>query len=577
MDGTYADFNAVRMCRMNTGTRYTEPIHEHFDQLLTCADIYILSNTIVDHDGYAEISPEHKAKKEARNLELLKKQLEEEPDNLRTILQCMESATVNKKERRYFTEYAIEKLKKATPDNIYWNSVAPNIAKQVAIILDFDNDPFQEEWHEWVFKMFPDSYQTTIDVNFILSKYLYRNERYVECIKTGKEYLTHFEKYNKKTNTATVEKLTTTLLNAHEFHKNEIMTLIANAMIIEHRDDEALKFLVESNLFKQSKIVINNWFTALINIKRTNKVDSQISKYITTTLRKYSETEHWTYDYLISKIRVFFQSNNQKDDYNLFKEVEGTIGLSAKIAGSKTKEETEKYLNQIENWDEFMPLALKQTILLNAELPKEFFTISTAHLSYLNKNLTKVTTEISNSLFKNYCNSDYCQNFTHTSFIFNLLLLILFNTFDSLEHELKTSFINNFIFVADIFLKSCYNAELLENEKHITCITTPHLFAWYLVKAISLKKAKPLEYVKTLRALLNKIPESKQVVEFLIEEFQKEEESKKQEQIKNASPELIAMAEQLKTMLSSFPENSPELLAIKQSPVYKQVAFLIED
>ena len=56
-----------------------------------------------------------------------------------------------------------------------------------------------------------------------------------------------------------------------------------------------------------------------------------------------------------------------------------------------------------------------------------------------------------------------------------------------------------------------------------------------------------------------------------------EEEQKKQEMIKNAAPELVAMAEQLKTMLSAFPENSPELLAIRQSPMYKQVAFLIEN
>ena len=51
----------------------------------------------------------------------------------------------------------------------------------------------------------------------------------------------------------------------------------------------------------------------------------------------------------------------------------------------------------------------------------------------------------------------------------------------------------------------------------------------------------------------------------------------KQEMIKNASPELVAMAEQLKTMLSALPENSPELLAIRQSPMYKQVAVLIEN
>ena len=52
---------------------------------------------------------------------------------------------------------------------------------------------------------------------------------------------------------------------------------------------------------------------------------------------------------------------------------------------------------------------------------------------------------------------------------------------------------------------------------------------------------------------------------------------RKEEQIKNASPELVAMATQLKTMLAAFPPDSPQLLAIKQSPMYKQVAFLIEE
>ena len=577
MDGTYADFNALRMCRMNTGARYIEPIHEHFDQILTYNEIYILSNTIFDHDGYAEVTPEHKAKKEQRNLELLRMQLEEEPDNLRTILQCMESATVNKKDRRYFTDYAIEKLKKATPADIYWDSVAPNLAKQVAIILDFDNDPYQEEWCEWTYKNFPNSYQTTIDLNFIRVKFLYRNKRYIEAIKVGKDYLRNLEKYNKKNNTATAENLTTTLLNAHEFNKNEVITLIANAMIEEGRTDEALKYLLETNLVKQSKIVMNNWFVALINIEKSDKVNTQISKHISATLKKYNNNEHWTYDYLIAKIKSLFQSDEEKDYYKLFENVPGTIGLSANIADSKTKEEAEKYLNQIENWDEFMPLALKHAILLNAELPKDFYTMDASQLASLNKNLTKATAEIINVLLKNFCNTEYCNNFTHTSFIFNLLLIILFYTFTKVESELKAPLINNFVFVANTYLSSCYNSELLENEKYITCISTPHLFAWYLVKANNLKETNSLEYVKTLRVLLNKIPESKQVVEFLIEEFQKEESNKKQEQIKNASPELIAMAEQLKTMLAALPENSPELLAIKQSPMYKQVAFLIED
>ena len=80
-----------------------------------------------------------------------------------------------------------------------------------------------------------------------------------------------------------------------------------------------------------------------------------------------------------------------------------------------------------------------------------------------------------------------------------------------------------------------------------------------------------------LKEIIKKVPQAKQIIEFLIEEFKNEEELKRQEKIKNTSPELLQMAEQLKTMLDALPPNSPELLAIKQSPMYKQVAFLIKD
>ena len=85
------------------------------------------------------------------------------------------------------------------------------------------------------------------------------------------------------------------------------------------------------------------------------------------------------------------------------------------------------------------------------------------------------------------------------------------------------------------------------------------------------------EKISFLRQALKEEPKMKNLVNHILEELKNEEESRRQEQIKTASPELVAMAEQLKTMLAAFPKNSPELLAIKQSPMYKQVAFLIEE
>lgn len=577
MEGTYSDFNAKRMCRMDTSVRYASPIHEYFDQQITYDEIFILTNTIFDHDGYAHISPEHKAAKEKRNLELLEKKLETEPDNLKTILQCLESSANNTENRRYYTKYAISKLQSASPNDTDWTSYAANLAKQIALYLNFDCDPYQEDWFSWTFKTFPQSEHITIDTNYVYTKYLFSKERYIECIKAGKEYVKSYSKKDTTSNVASLEKITVSLLHAHEFHKNEILALIANAMIKENRESEALKFLTEINLYKQNDTVLNTWFTAIKELSICEKNSSKISNHISAILNKYSiETDHF-YTHLITKISLSFSSDNKKSTYKLFSEVKGTIGLSAKIADAKTKEEAEKYLTQIENWEEFMPSALKQVILLNAELPEEFYLMSSSHLALLINDLVKASEEIVNILINKYCNDEFCSFFPRTSFIYNLLLTILTNTNESLPSETKSVLIEKFVFVANIFLSSCYNSELLNNEDFIVCIPTLHLFSWYLVKAEKEKIQKPLEYIKTLRKLLKKIPQAKQLVEFLIEEFQTQEEKKKQEQIKNASPELIAMANQLKTMLSAFPPDSPQLLAIKQSPMYKQVAFLIEE
>jgi hypothetical protein len=184
--------------------------------------------------------------------------------------------------------------------------------------------------------------------------------------------------------------------------------------------------------------------------------------------------------------------------------------------------------------------------------------------------------ELIEVLLEKYCTKDFCSDFPRSSFVFKILSAILFNE-TALSKETKKLIINAFVEVSEQFLSHYYNEDLLNNEDFIITLPYNHSSAWYLIKANKFKNENPLEYVKILRTALQKIPQAKSIVEFLIEELQAEEEKKKQEQIKNAAPELLQMAEQLKAMLAAFPADSPELLAIKQSPVYKQVAFLMED
>ncbi len=577
MNGTYSDFNAQRMCRMDTNTRYTNTIHEYFHAPnITFDDIYILNNTIFDHDGYAYITPEHRAKKEERNLNLLEENLTKEPNNLRLILQCLESSTFNTQKRLYFTNYAIEKLRNATTDDYYWDSVAANLAMQIAVFLNYDENPLQDEWFNWTFKTFKDSDHITVDTKYIYTKYLLVKNNYKECIKAGKEYLQEFSRKKKKNSIATAEKLYVTLHNANEIHRDEIKIIVAFAMVKENRSEEALKFLSEINLLKQNKNNIENWFKTINDLSVNDKSVTSISKVISDFLKNSDEEQSKLHNIIVSEINKIFNRTPQNDTFKLFCKVHGTIGISAKLCETKTKKDAENLLNSIEDWELFSPSALKQAIILRADLPKEFFLMPTSQLNSLINNLCLVAEDFKESLVEYYCNKEELKSFPELSFIYKLLSTILFNN-TGLSNSTKALFLDKFSTISECFLNTCYNPDLLQNEDMLQFIPEQHLFCWYFVKATAIKETNSLEYLKTLRVALEKVPKSKAIVEFLIENFQNEEQQKKQEQIKNASPELIALAEQLKVMLSAFPEDSPELLAIKQSPMYKQVAFLIEN
>ncbi len=581
MNGTFTVINVPRLVKMSTKIRYEGIIHESF-KISDFNEIQVLPETIFDHDGYTQITKTHLKEKEDRNLKLLEKQLENSPDDIRCILLCLEASSLNKSKRKHYTEYAFKKLSETAKNNpSELNLFGPAcISTALSYALEDNNAKFIE-FADWAIATFPDAYHTLADINFYLSKYYYQKNDFSSCEKYCTQYLKGLEDFFNKGNVNIASVFASPLKCIQPYHKTELLSYLINALTALNKYKEAESYLSQLDFSEAEAISFSIFSKTIANINCPESFVSAATSIYNNFFSKYQSNEikeKRIYDYAIASfIPVFSIKTNNENNLTNFKGIQGTIGLSAKIADAKTKEDAEKYLTQIENWEEFMPSALKQVILLNAELPEEFYLMSSSHLALLINDLVKASEEIVNILINKYCNDEFCNFFPRTSFIYNLLLTILTNTNESLPSETKSVLIEKFVFVANIFLSSCYNSELLNNEDFIVCIPTLHLFSWYLVKAEKEKIQKPLEYIKTLRTLLKKIPQAKQLVEFLIEEFQTQEEKKKQEQIKNASPELIAMATQLKTMLAAFPENSPELLAIKQSPVYKQVAFLIEE
>ena len=85
----------------------------------------------------------------------------------------------------------------------------------------------------------------------------------------------------------------------------------------------------------------------------------------------------------------------------------------------------------------------------------------------------------------------------------------------------------------------------------------------------ALDKDDMVAYVHGLRAALAVYEGMKPMAEFLLEQAQ--------EATADVSAELVALAAQVKAMLAAFPEGDPRLQQLRESPVYQQAAFLLEN
>ena len=92
VNGDYGVFMPWRLIRLSTGARYSGAIHESWKNRTGLRQV-VLANALLHHDGYVEINTKSAAGKEkrARNMVLLRKKLEDNPEDLLTFQQFIES------------------------------------------------------------------------------------------------------------------------------------------------------------------------------------------------------------------------------------------------------------------------------------------------------------------------------------------------------------------------------------------------------------------------------------------------------------------------------------------------------
>ncbi|MBQ9412051.1 MAG: hypothetical protein IJU29_03010, partial [Oscillospiraceae bacterium] len=126
--------------------------------------------------------------------------------------------------------------------------------------------------------------------------------------------------------------------------------------------------------------------------------------------------------------------------------------------------------------------------------------------------------------------------------------------------------------VEDRFLSRCFTADALA---HPPALPSVHRFGLYAVRFFAQLDAGDYSAcVETLRAAAGSCPERKEALRFLMRRVEAAEREQAQ---KNATPELLALAEQVRTILAGYPADDPAVRELKKTEVYRKVAYLIEE
>ena len=235
--GSYSDFLAVRLLRLSSGVRYEGAIHEHWPYSGDLRTMMIRGG-IFHHDGYVYQDPTKKAEKQMRNMDLLRKQLEQDPDNLIILTQCVESGD-NLPEQGDYLRRAMAGVEEKRPQ---WELFGGPIYRCAVRYAIANNLPELEEWIEKAETMFPDSIFLRVEIAYFAFGNAWNKDDYAQSIYWGEMYLQGVSDYEAgRFNRSDI--LASSLNKADSHSRLSVATVLAYGYLHERQPEKCLKLM----------------------------------------------------------------------------------------------------------------------------------------------------------------------------------------------------------------------------------------------------------------------------------------------------------------------------------------------
>ena len=601
--GTYTDFLGIRLLRMSTGLRYTGAIHERWEfpdgRMLV---VFPLKDVVIYHDGYIMLNNGSAAGKEKleRNMRMLQKELRESPEDMLLLIQCIESCGLHYEAQIPYIRRGI-KLLMDEPEK--WAKKGANLMRYAVHAAHKLDLPELKEWITLAEEMFPESIYTKVEVQFDAAEHAWREMNCPEIISRGLRYIKGAQEY-RAGHVDPNELLQSPLLSAAFHDETTLRAFVARAQVYESQPEVALKtletldydtldegqaaalletalrihtlslvdtapfiqkFWREINAPKPSRemadrrrarviALASTWFASDFVGDETARMNGGISLNGIGQMRP----EEWN---VLSKLRPC------RYGYTLVRPLLGEteLGAAAALMDGEDPETAARLLSEVQCLDELPIQALALALLRGTAFPDR-----PLHIEEMDALAARLTQDKASlrTLAERAASADFSGNWPALLWTRGLVLAAV-KTCEWKDEERDMALARTFAKVEQAFLTAYFAPEVLR-EGNVFALPVMHRSGWYCAQAFdALETGDAAMYARYLREGLASCPEMKPMAEFLAKHTP-------ELQPPPPSPELLALAEQVRTMLAAYDPNDPAVAAIKASPVYQRVAYLIE-
>gem|GEM_PF-433917 len=575
--GKFRDMVSPRLFKQRNGkVRYVGKIHENLQylngSLYTDSRPALVVPLMIYHDGYAIQKGEEWDNRRKRNMILLEEHLKENPDDIRCLIQCVQSA-LNIEQRVEFAERLVEATWHCSPQQEIFRANAYSEAVMTAYAAH--NTNLLMKWATEAKERFPDSYYVRIDVYGAVIINAYEEEDWDTVLEYATPWRQAIEYYDQNEGWHTKE------LSIGALAYNDDVMRFQNNFVIMYaacqKEDWAFAQKIMDELSERPStltFLIKSCYIALgyvIQLKISDFLAFQWNR-----LLQDDKIEAQRAETLRSEMLVCFSKSiaGTSEFHQAALRAIADMGTCdparcARALQSRDPRIIEAELNRIENWNHTLDIVVAHAVALYVPLPDKFFKQRSNDFADLAQLTASINQNHMVTAVLRYAKAEPLEDsILRILWLDNLSATALF-TADWANEEEGLALCKLFAQFEGDILTNLYRYEAIE-EEDLLALPAVHRFGWRLCKGIeALENGNTREYVQQLKASVKDVPEMKKTLALLSDHIDEMRPVV-------VTPEIQALAEQIRSILAQYAPDDPAVIALKQSSAYQQVAYLLE-